>query len=135
MFIEALTPADLEFIACSSFPDLPASLLSRMVAFTGRVARETGELRAWGSQGGPWEMNLRDLARWASATKLSEHCRLGPAAAANLVYLQRMRTAQDRLKVSSRAMLSHKLCTRLLYQNNSNNYLKITRMLLLFYNI
>lgn len=99
MYIEALTPADLEFIARCSFPDIPTSLLSRMVSFTARISRETGEQHLWGARGGPWEMNLRDLARWAAATKLEDDCQLGAGAAAHLVYVQRMRTPEDVEKV------------------------------------
>lgn len=101
MFIEALTPGDLEFIARASFPELPGSLLTRMVAFTCRIARETGELRTWGARGGPWDLNLRDLARWATAARLTDHCRLGADAAAALVYVSRMRTPEDREQVRS----------------------------------
>lgn len=70
-----------------------------MVAFTHRVARETADLRLWGFSGGPWEMNLRDLSRWAQAAKESDWCSIGPGGAAELVYFQRMRTDDDIKKV------------------------------------
>jgi midasin len=70
-----------------------------MVSFTCRVARETGELRSWGSHGGPWEMNLRDLSRWAAAAKVTDDCNLGPGVAAKLIYVERMRTPEDRAQV------------------------------------
>ncbi|KAF4522959.1 hypothetical protein B566_EDAN009549 [Ephemera danica] len=100
VYIEALTPSDLKFIASSSFPDLPQPLLSQMVSFSCRVAHETGELRTWGSRGGPWEMNLRDLSRWAMAARVTEDCNLGPEAAAKLIYVERMRTQEDRMQMA-----------------------------------
>jgi midasin (ATPase involved in ribosome maturation) len=70
-----------------------------MVSFTHRVARETADLRLWGFNGGPWEMNLRDLSRWAQAAKESSSSSIGPGGAADLVYFQRMRTDEDIKKV------------------------------------
>jgi len=99
VFIEALTAADLEFIAQSLFPEVPEDLLKNMVGFSHRVARETADLRLWGFSGGPWEMNLRDLSRWAQAAQDSGLCNVGPGGAAQLVYFQRMRSLGDITKV------------------------------------
>ncbi|XP_059478111.1 midasin [Neocloeon triangulifer] len=99
VYIEALTAADLHFIAQSLFPELPSELLKGMVSFTHRVSKETAELRLWGFSGGPWDMNLRDLSRWALAAKEGGQCSIGPGGAADLVYFRRMRNEEDFLRM------------------------------------
>lgn len=56
----------------------------------------------WGQRGGPWEFNLRDLFRWCD---LMVHDRgvkgqIDPGLHVGLVYGDRMRTADDKEKVS-----------------------------------
>ena len=78
-----------------------------MVRFNGSLSHAVVSERAFGRAGAPWEFNLRDVLRWC---ELSEAALEWPAAAApddgavkaavvatfSVVYLHRMRTAEDR---------------------------------------
>ncbi|KDR17835.1 Midasin, partial [Zootermopsis nevadensis] len=109
VYIDSLTEADLEFIIRFLFPDLPHNLISRMIRFNSRLVRETGELRLWGQRGAPWELNLRDLCRWCEAIIAdSRKCSLSkrnavlhPGKFIDLIYMDRMRTREDKEKVNT----------------------------------
>jgi len=97
VFMDTLTDADLEFICVSQFPEIPKEVISRMVAFNGRVARETGPAGSWASRGSPWEFNLRDITRWCQATLDGSTNRdLNPGRFVQLIYVDRMRTSEDK---------------------------------------
>lgn len=108
MYIDSLTEADLQFIATSLFPALPHNLISCMVKFNSRLVRETGELRLWGQKGAPWELNLRDLCRWCEAimadrskcTTSDKNVTFHPGKFVDLIYVDRMRTKEDKEKVN-----------------------------------
>ncbi|GLH08476.1 Dynein heavy chain, cytoplasmic [Gryllus bimaculatus] len=116
VYIDALSDQDLEFIICSLYPMVPSLLVKKMVQFNGRLHRETTELHLWGLRGGPWELNLRDLTRWCQAMtrhctpKESDmdidfddtsetNCNLNPGQFVDLIYVDRMRTFEDKEKV------------------------------------
>ncbi|XP_066999962.2 midasin [Anabrus simplex] len=122
VYIDALSDADLELILMSLYPTLAHDLVVRMVQFNSRLAREIGELKLWGHRGSPWELNLRDLCRWCQAltedkgirdfgsddledidmtneTGTGNETTLNPGRYVGLVYVDRMRTLQDKEKV------------------------------------
>jgi len=45
-------------------PRLPAATLRRMIAFLAALHEGANVQRSFGTAGGPWEFNLRDLLRW-----------------------------------------------------------------------
>lgn len=96
---------DLKFILSVQFPRLPAELINDMVQFNNKLALEAGIL--WGHAGSPWEMNLRDITRWCETTieaasnefrDNKQYFNLGDSM--ELIYVHRMRTNEDRQKVS-----------------------------------
>ncbi|KAJ4439015.1 hypothetical protein ANN_14971 [Periplaneta americana] len=108
VYIDSLTECDLEFILRSLFPTLPHNLIVQMVKFNSRLVRETGELRLWGQRGAPWELNLRDLSRWCEATIADfkkytsagkNNVKFNPGKFVDLIYVDRMRTREDKEKV------------------------------------
>lgn len=109
VYIDCLTEADLEFIIRFLFPALPCNLISRMVKFNSQLVRETSELRLWGQRGAPWELNLRDLCRWCEAiiadsrkcASSERNVTFNPGKFIDLIYVDRMRTKEDREKVNS----------------------------------
>ena len=54
--------------------------------------------------GSPWEMNLRDVTRWCeimmAGFRLSKEKIFNPGNGAQLIYINRMRTNEDKKKVS-----------------------------------
>ncbi|XP_046665626.1 midasin-like [Homalodisca vitripennis] len=93
VYMEPLTANDLEFITRSLFPTLPLELVQGMVRFTVRLAEQCGS--AWGQRGAPWELNLRDLTRWAQTMGDPPH----PDRFVGVIYADRMRTAADKQQV------------------------------------
>ncbi|RZF47806.1 hypothetical protein LSTR_LSTR006070 [Laodelphax striatellus] len=93
VFVEPFTNKDLSFIV-RCVHRLPPSLVDRMVRFSGEMEGRciAGTLR--GGQG--WEMNLRDLARWAEAAR-EDHTLIGSYA--RLIYVDRLRSEEDRSQV------------------------------------
>ena len=45
-------------------PSIPSSVQQRMIQFLGKLHVAANIDRSFGSIGGPWEFNLRDLLRW-----------------------------------------------------------------------
>nr|DBA26506.1 TPA: hypothetical protein GDO54_010752 [Pyxicephalus adspersus] len=102
VFVDQLSPSDMEFIANALFPTLGEAVVSKMVAFNNEVDTEVMIQRKWGQKGGPWEFNLRDLFRWC---QLMLHDQspgsYNPSQHVFLVYGERMRTKEDRQMVIS----------------------------------
>lgn len=96
VYMEPLTAKDLTFILSSLFPSLHTSLVEGMVRFSQRLAVECGH--EWATRGAPWEMNLRDLTRWAEAITIPSD-RAHPERYVGVIYADRMRTAADKQKV------------------------------------
>jgi len=103
--VAALMEDDLKFILSVQFPQLPIELINHMVQFNNKLASEAGIV--WGHTGSPWEMNLRDIIRWCETTieAASNEFRdnkqyFNPGDSVELIYVNRMRTNEDRQKVN-----------------------------------
>jgi midasin len=100
-----------------------------MVKFNSRLVRETGELRLWGQRGAPWEMNLRDLCRWCEAIIAdSKKCSLSkenpvfhPGKFIDLIYVDRMRTKEDKEKVNITITIFKVLCVNMFLCRANDN--------------
>ncbi|KYN05743.1 Midasin [Cyphomyrmex costatus] len=102
--VATLMEDDLKFILRMQFPSLPIELINHMVQFNSKLASEAGIV--WGHTGSPWEMNLRDVIRWCEITikaASNEFCNnkqyFNPGDGVELIYVNRMRTYEDRQKV------------------------------------
>ncbi|XP_067207005.1 midasin [Linepithema humile] len=102
--VDALMEDDLKFILNLQFPQLSAALIKNMVQFNNKLASEAGFV--WGHAGSPWEMNLRDITRWcemtiqAAANKFCSNKQyFNPGDTVELIYVNRMRTNEDRQKI------------------------------------
>jgi MoxR-like ATPase len=117
VYLNSLTTPDLFFITRSMHPSFPPLLLRRVLEFNARVHHETMVTRRIGRKGFPWEFNLRDVFKWcelmqrehqmpnvlkSSSTHIATDSLVAPNAAryVDLVYLQRMRTMEDRTKLA-----------------------------------
>ncbi|CAG8439564.1 5371_t:CDS:10 [Funneliformis mosseae] len=101
VYIEHLTKTDMLFIAKSLFPQFDESLLGKILDFNNRMYEDTMIKGLFGRNGSPWEFNLRDVFRWLEL--LNDDKGLGfnstPDQYLDLIYLQRMRTVEDRNRV------------------------------------
>eukprot|EP00850_Spirogloea_muscicola_P001971 SM000007S20931 [mRNA] locus=s7:964636:998915:+ [translate_table: standard] len=98
VYVELLESQDLYFIAAALHPGLPEQQLLKMIDFNQHLYQDTMVARKYGHAGAPWEFNLRDVLRWCSLVE-QEGPNGSPAQFLDLVYLQRMRTAEDRRQV------------------------------------
>ncbi|XP_033336576.2 midasin [Megalopta genalis] len=101
VFIDVLEVEDLSFILKAKFPELPEDLMSKIIRFNERLSSEAGI--KWAHSGSPWEMNLRDVTRWCEITMAafvnSSGKIFNPGKGAQLIYVDRMRTEDDKTKV------------------------------------
>jgi len=99
VYVDELSEEDYLFICKSRYlPLISESFLRNLIRFNNRLHMDTMVHRSYGQQGSPWEFNLRDIIRSCEIVAgcpdtLKDDCFL------NTVYLQRMRTVDDRLKV------------------------------------
>lgn len=72
-----------------------------MIQFNEELSSQVGT--SWGHSGSPWEMNLRDVSRWCEITMASfKKCAkraINPGNGAQLIYVNRMRTNEDKRNV------------------------------------
>ncbi|CZR69956.1 related to midasin (AAA ATPase) [Phialocephala subalpina] len=92
---------DLQLICRHNFPNVPASTLDSIIAFVSQLEQEIVYRRRFGSQGGPWEFNLRDILRWLQLLSSNAPflAAANPADFLNLIFRQRFRTPKDRQEV------------------------------------
>lgn len=100
VYVEELTSGDFTSIVQSRYPSVPRPLVLSIVDFTSQVHDHVALMNI-GSDGGPWEFNLRDVCRWCdlltAAPLAGENC----AHFARDLYVQRFRTKEDRDFVAS----------------------------------
>uniref|UniRef100_A0A663LN04 Midasin n=1 Tax=Athene cunicularia TaxID=194338 RepID=A0A663LN04_ATHCN len=101
VYVDPLSAEDMEFIGNTLFPAIDKSIITKMVAFNNKIDKEVMAEKKWGQKGGPWEFNLRDLFRWCQLMLVDQSpgC-YDPGQHVFLVYGERMRTREDKEKVS-----------------------------------
>ncbi|KAG0373871.1 AAA ATPase midasin [Mortierella sp. AD032] len=104
VFVEQLSDSDILFICKHLFPQVEDSMLQKMIDFNYQMFEETMVKLSFGRKGSPWEFNLRDVFRWMELMTLPDHG-LGynhdPSEHFDLIYLQRMRTEEDRIATTA----------------------------------
>lgn len=97
VYVEHLSAEDLLFICAHLFPDFDPAILEKMIEFNRRMYEETMVRCRFGRKGSPWEFNLRDVFRWLELMRRG--MTTDPAEYLGTIYLQRMRSQDDRDKV------------------------------------
>ena len=92
---------DLQLICKHSFPTIPDEMVVTVINFVSQLEQEIIHKRRFGSQGGPWEFNLRDILRWLQLLSSSTPLLVGrrPDEFLNLIFRLRFRTPKDRQEV------------------------------------
>ena len=102
VYADAFTPEDLLTVCSVLFPDFPTETMEKMMHCVTGLSQLLQRDRRIGVQGGPWEINLRDILRWLQLS--SSHDGLfsagRPADYQRLLFLQRFRTSNDVAAVS-----------------------------------
>ncbi|RXG61650.1 Midasin [Armadillidium vulgare] len=101
VFVEPLSSFDLEFILQSVHTQIPYEIINKMVKFNEELVEEILEKRKWGTKGGPWELNLRDLIRWCDVMVENQDVAisLNPGEYVEFIYADKMRTKSDREEI------------------------------------
>lgn len=101
VYADVFRNKDLGLICKHNFPDITDEITTTIIRFVSHLEQDVVHKRRFGSQGGPWEFNLRDILRWlqllaSNAPLLSA---AAPADFLNLIFRQRFRTPRDRQEV------------------------------------
>eukprot|EP00536_Pseudo-nitzschia_multiseries_P001226 jgi/Psemu1/180444/e_gw1.15.197.1 len=96
VYVDALTDSDLRSIVSSRFKSFSEEFVNQIIDFNNDIHQEVVDRQEYGSDGGPWEFNLRDVFRWC---ELIEAGHSSYAAGARDLYYQRFRTQNDRDQV------------------------------------
>ncbi|KAF7722956.1 AAA ATPase midasin [Apophysomyces ossiformis] len=97
VYVEHLTTDDLLFICAHLFPQFEREILEKMIELNTCLYEETMIRCSFGRKGSPWEFNLRDVFRWLELMKRDKVN--NPAEFLDTIYMQRMRTKEDRQRV------------------------------------
>lgn len=102
VYIEPLLTKDLQIICKRSFPQIDSNLVDKVLQFNSQLHHLTMVENKFGKLGQPWEFNLRDVFRLLTlltkdilCDKSSQHP-LRPEYYLDVIYLQRMRSLEDR---------------------------------------
>ncbi|KAJ3216616.1 hypothetical protein HDU67_009223 [Dinochytrium kinnereticum] len=103
VYVEGLSADDLSIIANALFPNIGVETVMKMIEFNQLIHEETTMKGMFGSNGSPWEFNLRDVLRWMELTENMPRITLkdsvDPAVYADILYTYRMRTSLDRMEI------------------------------------
>ncbi|KAI0911924.1 hypothetical protein F4823DRAFT_560495 [Ustulina deusta] len=102
VYADVFSDEDLLLIASHNFPSVSSEIVSRMIKFISNLETRILVERAFGSQGSPWEFNLRDTLRWlhllTSSDPLLSTGMVGSFL--NIAIRQRFRSDRDRSEVN-----------------------------------
>lgn len=92
VYVDGLTDLDLQTIISSKYTTFEEKETNAMINFNNAVHQQVVERREFGTEGAPWEFNLRDAFRWCELVKSQ---RSSIESAARDIYLLRFRNLQD----------------------------------------
>lgn len=101
VYADVFTDEDLLLIAQHNFPTVPTDTMKQTIQFISKLEERIVADRSFGSQGSPWEFNLRDILRWLNLFTSTDPL-LGTASIDDLldiVIRQRFRSQTDKLEV------------------------------------
>lgn len=99
VYVDTLKSDDLNMISQHLFPTVDPEKCSKLIQFMSKLEEEVVTKKLWGSQGSPWEFNLRDSLRWLSlytSGNISQDIQLSDFI--QMIVCQRFRNPEDRAK-------------------------------------
>ncbi|KHJ30857.1 putative denitrification regulatory protein nirq protein [Erysiphe necator] len=103
VYADIFSNDDLKVICKQRFPSVSEDTVNSIISFVTRLEKVILSKRTFGSQGGPWEFNLRDMLRWlqllTSNKPLLEAAQ--PSDFVHTIFRQRFRTPQDRIEIDN----------------------------------
>lgn len=126
VYADVFTDDDLKLIATHNFPELPSEIIAQLIQFVSQLEHEIVVEKAFGSQGGPWEFNLRDVLRWLNLLNSSDPLlRTGRVDDfLDMIVRLRFRTEHDRAETNKLfdKVFGHKPLTHHLYHDINSAY-------------
>ncbi|KAH3685853.1 hypothetical protein WICPIJ_003141 [Wickerhamomyces pijperi] len=99
VYVDMLSAEDLVMIASHLHPNIDSEVCAKMIQVVSQLEDAVTVKKIWGSNGAPWEFNLRDTLRWLDlydAEYVSQG--LTPVDFMNIIITQRFRSVEDRLQ-------------------------------------
>jgi len=120
VYIQNLLTEDYNFILSNMFPNIPNSIISKMVDFNQEVINQIVIANTFAQRGSPWEFNLRELIRWSQVMiqNVSDPTQIKPEKFLKLLYIDKMRTIDDRIKMRD-------ICEKYFAFNAKSNAIKL----------
>jgi midasin len=101
VYADSFRSEDLIMICQRLFPTLDENTIKQAVQFVDALDTDIVHHRRFGSQGGPWEFNLRDTTRWLSLVQGGGLLTAGSAKDfVSMLFTQRFRSVSDRAHVA-----------------------------------
>jgi len=102
VYSDVFTKEDLLHVTAKKFDKIGGEMQHQLIEFMSRLDDAVVSQRLFGSQGSPWEFNLRDTLRWGDLLT-SEHALLAgrkPDDFLDVIIRQRFRSDRDRFEVN-----------------------------------
>ena len=97
VYAESFIPQDLLVISREIYPEVPVHEAQKLTQCVTALNQLLQQDRRVGANGGPWEINLRDILRWlhllSARNGLTQYA--SPSDYLSLLFLQRFRTSED----------------------------------------
>ncbi|RFU29962.1 hypothetical protein B7463_g6350, partial [Scytalidium lignicola] len=123
VYADVLKPEDMAMICKHSFPTISDEIVEALIKFVTHLEREITIEKRFGSEGGPWEFNLRDVLRWLQLLSCPTplFAAKTPEDFLNLIFRQRFRTSRDREAVNTvfANIFGHEVSFRQFFHNIS----------------
>ena len=102
VYAEPFTPKDLFLISRELFPDSPIHEIHKVTQCVTALSKLLQQNRQVGANGGPWEINLRDILRWLHLLTAQNGLMptASPAHYQHMLFLQRFRASEDVILLS-----------------------------------
>ncbi|KAK0646139.1 hypothetical protein B0T16DRAFT_352277 [Cercophora newfieldiana] len=102
VYSDVFTKEDLLHVTAKKFDKIGGEMQHKLIEFMSRLDEAVVSQRSFGSQGSPWEFNLRDTLRWGDLLTSKDAILAGrkPDDFLDVVIRQRFRSDRDRLEVN-----------------------------------
>ncbi|KAF5706676.1 midasin (AAA ATPase) [Fusarium globosum] len=102
VYADVFSDDDLNLIAAHNHPNISPSVISQLIQFVSQLDYKLAVEKSFGTQGSPWEFNLRDVLRWLKLLDSSDPLLQNAYADdfLDIIVRQRFRTERDRKEVN-----------------------------------
>ncbi|RKF56890.1 Huge dynein-related AAA-type ATPase [Erysiphe neolycopersici] len=97
VYADIFSDKDLKIICKQRYPSISEDIINSIIFFVTKLEKEIVNNRTFGSQGGPWEFNLRDMLRWLQLLTSDEPLLKAakPSDFIHTIFRQRFRSTKD----------------------------------------